>query len=285
MIRLSNVGYTYPEASRPTLEGVSFEVDAGSITGIAGASGAGKSTLAKLIAGFLPQVEGGELTGSAIVGTRNLAELSLIEAVSQVGLVIQNPFNQISGARYTVRGEIAFGLENLGTPRDEMAARVSEVAALLRITDLLDRSPYALSGGQMQLVAIASMLVLRTPVLVLDEPTSQLDPAGTRLVFSVLDTLRATGATVLIVEHKLELLHAHADRLLVLADRTIVADGTPTQVLADERLEHWGIAATRFTRAARLARERALIAPDVPLPVSFDQAASLFAHPSSPLLP
>ncbi len=276
MIRLDDVSYTYPDAPRPALERVNLEVERGSITGVVGASGAGKTTLAKVIAGFIPQVEGGELTGTATVDGRNLAELTLVEAVSQVGLVIQNPFNQISGARYTVRGEIAFGLENLGTPRAEMAARVDEVAALLRITDLLDRSPYALSGGQMQLVAIASMLVLRTPVLVMDEPTSQLDPAGTRLVFSVLDTLEEAGVTVVIFEHKLELLQAHADRLLVLADRTIALAGTPTEVLADERLSGWGIGATRYTRAARLARERGLIGAEVPLPVSFDQAAAVF---------
>ena len=133
MIRLDDVSYAYPDAPRPALERVNLEVERGSITGVVGASGAGKTTLAKVIAGFIPQVEGGELTGSATVDGRNLSELSLVEAVSQVGLVIQNPFNQISGARYTVRGEIAFGLENLGTPRDEMAARVDEVAALLRI--------------------------------------------------------------------------------------------------------------------------------------------------------
>ena len=276
MIRLDDVGYTYPDAPAPALQHVSLEVPRGSITGVVGASGAGKTTLAKVIAGFIPQVEGGELTGSATVDGRNLAELSLVEAVSKVGLVIQNPFNQISGARYTVRGEIAFGLENLGTPRAEMAAGVDEVAALLRITDLLDRSPYALSGGQMQLVAIASMLVLRTPVLVMDEPTSQLDPAGTRLVFSVLDTLDEAGVTVVIFEHKLELLQAHADRLLVLADRTIALAGTPTEVLADERLSGWGIGATRYTRAARLARERGLIGAELSLPVSFDQAAAVF---------
>ena len=276
MIRLDEVTYSYPDAARPVLSKVSLDIAAGTITGVAGASGAGKTTLAKVIAGFLPQVDGGDLAGSVEVGGRDVAALSLAEAVAQVGLVIQNPFNQISGARYTVREEIAFGLENLGTPRAEMAERVAEVAALLRITDLLDRSPYALSGGQMQLVAIASMLVLRTPVLVMDEPTSQLDPAGTRLVFDVLNQLQEAGTTVVIFEHKLELLQQHADRLLVLAGGGIAADGPATEVLADARTAEWGIGSTRFTQAARLARERRLLAEDVPLPVSFEQAATLF---------
>lgn len=276
MIRLDDLGYSYPDSARPVLERIDLEIADGSLTGLVGASGAGKTTLAKIIAGFIPQSEGGERTGRVSVGGRDLAELSLAEAVSQVGLVLQNPFNQISGAKYTVREEIAFGLENLGTPRAEMVVRVDEVAALLGIADLLDRSPYDLSGGQMQLVAIASMLVLRTPVLVLDEPTSQLDPAGTRLVFSVLDTLQRAGATVLIFEHKVELLLTHVDRLLVLAGGSIAADGSPGAVGADERLQEWGVGATRYTRAARLARQRGLLDPDDPLPVSFDQAVAVF---------
>ena len=276
MSRLDDVTYAYPDAPRPVLERVSLDIAPGTITGVVGASGAGKTTLAKIIAGFLPQVDGGDLSGTVEVGGKDVAALSLAEAVTQVGLVIQNPFNQISGARYTVREEIAFGMENLGTPREEMARRVGEIADLLRIADLLDRSPYALSGGQMQLVAIASMLVLRTPVLVMDEPTSQLDPAGTRLVFDILNQLQEAGVTVVIFEHKLELLHLHADRMLVIADRGIAADGPATAVLADPRTVEWGIGSTRFTQAGRLARERGLLAADLPLPVSFEQAAAVF---------
>ena len=275
MIRLDDVTYTYPDSPRPVLAGVSLLIEPGTITGVVGASGAGKTTLAKIIAGFLPQVDGGDLTGSVAVGGKDVAALSLAEAVAGVGLVIQNPFNQISGARYTVREEIAFGMENLGTPREEMGPRVDEIAALLRIDGLLDRSPYALSGGQMQLVAIASMLVLRTPVLVMDEPTSQLDPAGTRLVFDVLNQLQEAGVTVLIFEHKLELLQQHADRLLVIADGGIAADGSATEVLADPRTLEWGVGSTRYTQAGRLARERSLLG-DAPLPVSFTQAAEVF---------
>lgn len=279
MIELADVCYAYPDAERFVLEHVDLRVEQGSITGVLGASGAGKTTLAKILSGFIPQVDGGQLSGSVAVGGRDLAGLGLAACVSQVGLVIQNPFNQISGARYTVRGELAFGLENVGTPRQEMAERVEEVAGLLRITDLLDRSPYELSGGQQQLVAIASMLVLRTPVLVMDEPTSQLDPAGTRMVFDVLSALRRSGTTIVIFEHKLELLHAHADRLYVLAGHRIAASGEPSEILADPRTEEWGVGATRYTRAARLARERDLAPVEARLPVSFEQAAAYFGEP------
>ncbi len=276
MIELADVCYAYPGAERFVLEHADLRVEPGTIAGVVGASGAGKTTLAKILSGFIPHVDGGELSGSVVIAGRDLAGLSLSACVRQVGLVIQNPFNQISGARYTVRGELAFGLENLGTAREEMADRVTQVADLLGITQLLDRSPYELSGGQQQLVAIASMLVLRPPVLVLDEPTSQLDPAGTRMVFGVLSQLRESGCTIVIFEHKLELLHAHADRLHVLAGQRIVASGPPGEVLADPRTDEWGVGATRYTRTGRLARDRGLGPVAVPLPVSFDEAVGFF---------
>ncbi|MBN9610911.1 MAG: cobalt ABC transporter ATP-binding protein [Actinobacteria bacterium 69-20] len=277
MIRLDGVSYAYPDAVRPVLENVSLDIGRGAIAGILGASGAGKTTLAKIMAGFIPAVDGGELSGTVSVDGQGMGDLPLAEAVSRVGLVIQNPFNQISGARYTVREEIAFGLENFGVARPEMQGRVDEVAELLNLGPLLDRSPYELSGGQQQLVAIASMIVLRTPVLVMDEPTSQLDPAGTRMVFDVLSTLRGTGITVVIFEHKLELLHQHADALYVLADRSIVAAGDPTDILADARLAEWHIGSTRYTRAARAAQDRGLLAGLQHLPVSLEQAVAVFA--------
>ena len=277
MITLTDVSYAYPDAERFVLEHVHLEVERATIAGIVGASGAGKTTLAKIISGFIPNVDGGELSGRVEVDGDDLVGVALSEAVARVGLVIQNPFNQISGARYSVREEIAFGLENLGTPRDEMAERVARVAELLRITQLLDRSPYALSGGQQQLVAIASMIVLRTPVIVMDEPTSQLDPAGTRMVFEVLSRLRDAGITVVILEHKLELLCEHADRLHVIADGRVAASGSPTEILADPRMVAWGVGSTRYTQAGRRARDRGLLPEGAPLPVSFHEAATVFS--------
>jgi len=277
VIELTDVSYAYPDAEHFVLEGINLTIPRGTITGILGASGSGKTTLAKIISGFIPGVDGGELSGQVSVGGTDLTGLSLAEAISRGGLVIQNPFNQISGARYTVREEIAFGLENIGTPRDEMREKVARVAELLQITQILDRSPYALSGGQQQLVAIASMIVLETPVLVMDEPTSQLDPLGTRMVFEVLAKLREADITVVIFEHKLELLHEHAQQLHVLFDSQIVASGSPSKILSDSRLIGWGVGATRYTSAARATVERGLWAPEQSVPVSFAEAALSFS--------
>lgn len=276
MIDLNDVSYAYPDTDHYVLSHVNFVVAPGTVTGVVGASGSGKTTLAKIISGFVPHVDGGELSGSVVVNGTTISEVTLAEAVSHVGLVIQSPFNQISGAKFTVREELAFGLENLGVGREEMAERVAAVADLLGITHLLDRSPYALSGGQQQLVAIASMIIMRTPVLVMDEPTSQLDPGGTRMVFDVMSSLRDAGITVVIFEHKLELLREHADSIHVLADHQLIASGESRAMLADPRLDAWGIGSTRFTDAASTARDRALLPKDVELPVSLSDAAAVF---------
>lgn len=278
MITLTDISYAYPDAEHFALEKVNLQVDRGEILGVVGASGAGKTTLAKIIAGFIPHVDGGELTGRVEVDGADVSDLKLTDAVAKVGLVIQNPFNQISGAKYTVRDEIAFGLENLGVPRAEMAERVAAAAELLRIEHLLDSSPYDLSGGQQQLVAIASMVVLRTPVLVMDEPTSQLDPAGTRMVFDVLSSLRDAGSTIVVLEHKVELLREHCDRVAVIARETIAAVGAPREILADPRMSEWGIGETRFTLAARGAQRLGILPGDGELPVSLDEAAAFFGE-------
>lgn len=275
MISLKDVSFAYPDTESFQLLHIDLEVEKGSVTGIVGGSGVGKSTLAKVISGFIPHVDGGTLEGTVSIDGANLAEMSLVEAVAHVGLIIQSPFNQISGAKFTVREELAFGLENLGVEREEMVERVAAVADLLGITHLLDRSPYELSGGQMQLVAIASMIIMNTPVLVMDEPTSQLDPGGTRMVFDVVSSLRDAGITVVIFEHKLELIREHSDVVHVLANHTLVASGSPREVLADSRLDDWGVGNTRYTDAAALAAERSLT-PAANLPVSFDDAVSYF---------
>src|SRR6185503_5717859 len=176
---------------------------------------------------------------------------SLEDIVLVSGLVFQNPFNQISGAKFTVYEEIAFGLENLGVPREEMPARIERVMALTGITDMAERSPYALSGGQQQRVALASMLVMEPQVLVLDEPTSQLDPLGSREVFAVIRELSRAGMTVVMAEHKLEWVATFADRVLVLADGQLVLSGAPTEILTSSLLETYHIGQTRYTTVAR----------------------------------
>jgi energy-coupling factor transport system ATP-binding protein len=277
MISLQHVTYTYPGASSPALRDVSLAIPAGQFCALVGANGAGKSTLAYTIAGFVPYFYHGKLTGEVTLAGKPTRLTPLSELVLSVGLIFQNPFNQISGTKFTVREEIAFGLENLGMPRPEMQARVATTMALLGIEDLADRSPLALSGGQMQRVAIASVLAMRPKVLVLDEPTSQLDPIGSREVFAAVRALMAEGdMTVVMIEHKLEWVAVFADRVVALAEGAIIADGKAAEVLTDESLMGQGVGQTRYTLAARRARLLKRWPGEQPLPVTLEQAVEGF---------
>ena len=201
---------------------------------------------------------------------------TLNDWVLKVGLVFQNPFNQISGAKFTVYEEIAFGLENLGVPREEIRTRVEEALTVNGIRDLADRSPYSLSGGQQQRVALTSILVMQPKVLVLDEPTSQMDPIGTREVFDAIRLLAERGMTVVIAEHKVEWIAQFADRVVALYEGKILMDGKPREVLTSEMLLGKGFGISRYTSAAREAGPRGLWPADRELPVTLDEAAEGF---------
>ncbi len=276
MITLDNVTYTYPATTTPALRNISLTIPAGQFCAVVGANGAGKSTLAYALAGFVPHFYHGKLDGKIMVGGKDTAATPLSELVLDVGLVFQNPFNQISGTKFTVREEIAFGLENLGVPRDEMLARAEAAMRVVGIELLADRSPLALSGGQMQRVAIASVLVMRPKAIVLDEPTSQLDPIGSREVFAAIRALAAEGSTVVMIEHKLEWVAAFADRVLAMAGGEVIADGKPADVLTDESLLAHGVGQTRYTLAARRARELGRWPAERKLPVTLDEAVEGF---------
>lgn len=277
MIRLTNVTYSYPRATIPALNDVTLDVPAGQFCAVIGANGAGKSTLCAALAGFVPHFYRGRLAGNVEVAGIDVVTSSLAHMAGTVGLVFSNPFNQITGARFTVRDEVAFGLENMGVPLDEMETRIDDMLRFAGLADLADRSPYALSGGQQQRLAIASVLVMRPQVIVLDEPTSQLDPIGSKEVFTVLRDLAATdAATVFLAEQKLEWVAAFADRVLILNEGRLVADGLPGDVLASPDLSRYGLEPTRYTQAARAAQAAGLPVPASNLPVTLEEAVEYF---------
>lgn len=276
LVTLEHVTYRYPLTETPALNDISLTVEEGEFVAVIGPNGAGKSTLCYALSGFVPHFFKGELSGSIRVEGREVRETALSEWVTRVGLVFQNPFNQISGAKYTVYEEVAFGLENLGVPRDEMKARVEEALALTGIRHLAERSPYSLSGGQQQRVALASILVMRPRVLVLDEPTSQLDPIGTREVFNVIRAMSKQGMTVVLVEHKIEWIAAFADRVIALHDGQILRTGAPGEVLTDPTLPARGFGVSRYTQVARTAAQNGWWPSGRPLPVTLEEAVAGF---------
>ncbi len=277
LIEVADLTYRYPQTEQPALKNLDLVIPEGQFCGLVGANGAGKSTLCYALAGFIPHHFRGRLEGSVRLAGRSISETPLYELAGAIGLVFQNPFNQISGARYTVVEEVAFGLENLAVPREEMEGRVDHVLALTGLTELAGRSPFNLSGGQQQRLAIASVLAMAPRLLVLDEPTAHLDPAGTREVFLTLRALaEAGGTTVVLVEHKLEWLAAFADRVVAMANGEIAADGAPGEVLTDPAMGQLGIGTTRFTAAARAAQAAGLVEPGRRLPVTLEEATAFF---------
>jgi len=275
IINLQNVTYKYPLTDALVLQNVSLQVNEGEFVAVIGPNGAGKSTLCYTIAGFVPHFFKGEITGMVEVAGNESSKSSLHEWVLNVGLAFQNPFNQISGAKYTVFEEIAFGLENIGVPREEMRSRVEEALKLTGISDLADRSPYSLSGGQQQRVALTSILVMQPKVLVLDEPTSQMDPIGTREVFGVIRKLSEQGITVVMVEHKVEWIAEFADKVVALHNGSVLLEGRPQEVLTSDLLTDKGFGISRYTSVARKAKELGVWKQEY-LPVTLDEAVGGF---------
>lgn len=277
IVNLQNITYQYPLTETPALRNITLQVEEGEFVAVIGPNGAGKSTLCYTLAGFVPHFFKGELAGSVEVAGQESSQSTLHEWVLNVGLAFQNPFNQISGAKYTVFEEIAFGLENIGVPREEMKQRVTDAMKLTGISDLADRSPYSLSGGQQQRVALTSILVMQPKVLVLDEPTSQMDPIGTREVFGVIRTMTEKGMTVVLVEHKVEWIANFADRVIALYEGQILLDGKPGEVLTSDLLVEKGFGISRYTSVARKAMKLGLWKRES-LPVTLEEAVEGFTR-------
>jgi energy-coupling factor transporter ATP-binding protein EcfA2 len=275
-VNLQNVTYKYPLTKTPVLQNINLQVNEGEFVAVVGPNGAGKSTLCYALAGFVPHFFKGEISGRVEVAGMESRKSTLDEWVLNVGLAFQNPFNQISGAKYTVLEEIAFGLENNGVPREEIRPRVEEAMKLTDISSLADRSPYSLSGGQQQRVALTSILVMKPKLLVLDEPTSQMDPIGTREVFGVVRKMAEGGMTVVMVEHKMEWIAAFADRVIALKDGQILLEGKPNEVLTSDLLAENGFGISRYTSTAREARKQGLWKKEN-LPVTLDEAVEGFS--------
>jgi energy-coupling factor transporter ATP-binding protein EcfA2 len=254
---VSGARYRYAGSRDWVLDGVDLEVPAGRVVAVVGPNDAGKSTLALVAAGLAPLVIGGTLEGSVRLGGRETREMAAHEAAQRCGVLFQNPATQLSGTAHTVWEEVAFGPRNLGLELADIVERVERSLSALRIEDLAPRDPARLSGGQAQLVALASVLALRPACLVLDEPTSQLDPEGTRLVGEGIRRLAETsGSAVLVIEHKTGLLAEIADEAIVLSAGRVVGRGPARSELASPEVAALGVdppPAVRLQRALEVA--------------------------------
>ena len=269
-IELRDVSYRYPTSPKKNLKNINLTVESGEFIAVIGRNEAGKTTLCNVIRGFAPHFYNGTVSGSVKVNGKDVLATEIGELSSDVGYVFQNPFNQNSGVKSTVYEEISYGLENLGVSREEIFRRVDEVIDLLGIGHLAGKHPMKLSGGQCQRVALASVIVMEPEVLLIDEPTSQLDPKGTEDVFKIIKMLKDRGKTTILVEHKIDRIAEYADRAILMDQGQIVKDGPAQEILSDPTLLDCGVKMPEDALLGAKLREHGYNLPQIP--ITLDQA-------------
>ena len=251
-ISARNLSFKYAGSQEKSMEALSFSIEKGEFVILTGPSGCGKTTLCRCLNGLIPNFYSGELTGELEVDGVNVEGKTTAELATHLGFVFQNPENQLFSL--SVERDVGFGLENLGVPREEAIERVRWAMRSTGIFELRDKAPYELSGGQQQRVAIAGILAMRPNILVLDEPTSFLDPKSAQDIVSVIAKLgHDLGLTILLVEHRLDIVSRYANRVIVMDGGRIQLDGPPRDVYND-RARLIGIGLPRVTMLSHLLR-------------------------------
>jgi len=269
IIRANHLTFTYTGAPKPSVQDISVDISSGEFVVLTGPSGCGKTTICRCLNGLIPNFYSGDFAGELVVDGMNVKEHTTAELAAHVGLVFQNPENQLFSL--SIERDVAFGPENMGLSRDVTRKRVDWALDATGITDLKDKPPYELSGGQQQRAAIAAVLAMQPKVIILDEPTSFLDPKSALEILEVVSTLNEQlGITIVLVEHRLDIVSRHANRVIVMDDGKIVLDGTPRDVYG-EQARLIGIGLPRVTTLFHLLRKEGLEFSQTPTTV--DEAA------------
>ena len=277
LIEAKNLTFTYAGREKPSIEDVNLSIDKGEFVILTGPSGCGKTTLCRCFNGLIPHFYNGELKGEVTVAGLKVDEHPTYELACHVGMVFQNPENQLFAL--SVEKDVAFGLENLGLPREEIRRRVDWAMKMAGIYELRERAPYELSGGQQQRVAIASILAMQSEVMVLDEPTSFLDPLGAKQIFDVIYRLnQELGITIILFEHRLDLAASYATRVIVMNNGRIVLDGSPKEVLSSEEAKLLGIGIPKATRLYQILKNDGVPLRDDETPIAPKEIAKLIAE-------
>ena len=275
--KLEDVSYKYPLEDREILKNINLDIKKGEFWAVIGKNGSGKTTLCNVLRRFVPDFYKGELKGRITLEGKELKDYSAKEIVQKVGFVFQNPFTQISGVKETVFEEIAFGLENLALDAEYIRKRVEETLKLLHIEELKDKNPYELSGGQGQKVALASIIAMDPEIMVIDEPTSQLDPKGTEEIFEIIDILKKEGKTIILVEHKLELIAEYAEKVMVLDEGEMILSGNTEDVLKNKILMEKEIGIPQYAALAYRLMDKGKVKFEE-IPITKEKAVEVFAH-------
>jgi energy-coupling factor transport system ATP-binding protein len=256
VLEVKDFSFKYRQAKRRALKHVSFQVEEGSFFCIIGSNGSGKSTLCNALVGLIPHYFVGKMSGEVIVNGLNVENSSIAELSTKIGLVFQNPFNQLSYTAGTVAEELAYGLGNRGIPREEMMKKVDYVSKLMRIDHIISKNPLELSGGQIQRVAFGSTFIMEPQILVLDECTTQLDPLGSEEIFDIVKSLNKQGITVIMVDHEMERVARCADQIMVLDQGKVVAIDEPKKIFGDPEIMKRGIEVPDYVKISHALQEK-----------------------------
>lgn len=265
IVQANHLSFTYTGASKPSIEDISIGIAPGEFVVLTGPSGCGKTTICRCLNGLIPNFYSGDFTGELIVDGMSVKQHTTAELAPHVGMVFQNPENQLFSL--SVERDVAFGPENLGLSREETRKRVDWALDVTGISRLKDKPPYELSGGQQQRAAIASVLAMQPKVMILDEPTSFLDPKSALEILEVISDLnKKLGITIILVEHRLDIVSKHANRVIVMDNGRIVLDGTPKDVYG-EHARLIGIGLPRVTMLFNLLQRDGIRFAETPTTV------------------
>jgi energy-coupling factor transporter ATPase len=264
VIETRDLTYTYPGVTKPSIEEVSITINKGDFVILTGPSGCGKTTLCRCFNGLIPHFYNGDLEGKIEVAGLNVVDHQIHQIARHVGLVFQNPENQLFAL--SVEKDVAFGLENFAMPRDEMRKRVDWALQMAGISELSERPPHELSGGQQQRVAIASVLAMQPDIMVLDEPTSFLDPVGAEKIFEVINELnKKLGITIILVEHRLDLAAKYANHVIVMNKGKIALTGSPREIFTSEEARLIGVGIPKATKLYQHLKKHGIRLKAVPV--------------------
>ena len=265
IIEIKDLAFIYRGSKKSSIKNIALKINRGDFVILTGPSGCGKTTLCRCLDGLIPHSYPGELEGEVKVADLVVKDHSISDVAQHVGLVLQNPENQLFSL--SIERDIAFGLENLALPREEIRERVDWALDIIGLADLRDKAPYELSGGQQQRVAIASVLAMKPEVMILDEPTSFLDPLAAKKLLEIVHKLnKDMNLTIILVEHRLDLVSAYSNRIIIMDEGEIKIDGSPRQVFSDENIDQMDIGLPKVTRLYKeLKKERYLLAGLIPL--------------------
>lgn len=278
IVKIEGLTFTYSGSDTPAISNINLSIEEGEFVLLLGPSGCGKSTLCRCLNGLIPHFYSGRMEGKVIVAGMDVSKTPTYILSQHVGMVFQNPENQLFSL--TVENDVAFALENLGMPREEIRRRVDFALKAVGIEDLRNRSPFELSGGQQQKVAIASILALMPKLMVLDEPTSSLDPVSAKSIIDVILKIRKElGTSIIVAEHRVELLADKVDRVIVMQKGRIIKDGRPREIFVPEEITPYGVPIPKVVSMAKGVNKHFKVFNDIPLsPEEFEQGVRRFIH-------